>query len=143
MVALTLPSLTQTLTLTLSQTLTSSLTLTSSQTSSITNTKIVTNTYEHHSSLFTKTKHGIKRRHNNKGFSFLHTGERMAGCGGRWAAYGVMPEKKTALLLAAENARQPRQDITRQDGEGQRTETKTKRQRQRQRDKDKETKTKN
>jgi hypothetical protein len=33
------------------------------------------------------------------------TGGRTAGCGGRWAAYGVMPEKKTALQHAAENAR--------------------------------------
>ena len=29
----------------------------------------------------------------------------MVGCGGRWAAFGVMPEKKTARQHAAENAR--------------------------------------
>ncbi len=32
-------------------------------------------------------------------------GERKVGCGGKWAAYGVMSEKKTALQHAAENAR--------------------------------------
>ena len=38
--------------------------------------------------------------------SVVHNvGERKAGCGGRWAAYAVMSEKKTALQHAAENAR--------------------------------------